>query len=622
MHKTKLHIRLFFVLSIVVSSVFAQVGAPDSFRYQAIARDNTGAAIVSHSISVKVGIYSGSSTGVLVWEESHALVTDQNGLFLCLIGSGTSTGAGTLLSFSSIPWQINSYYLKISIDYSGGTTYTSMGSMQLVSVPYSFYSAKTEKADLWIDELTDVDTAGIAIGKILRWDGSQWRPSKENDDSVLFSSSSATANYAAASGSVLTAHHSIYSDTANYAISFLPYNWPVTGNLTKPSQFLGVRDSNDFVFSTSALERMRLTANGKLGIGNSSPIGQAHLIGNDGLLAIGTFGSGILADSSNNTKLLWFPQKAAVRMGQIASNRWNTDSIGNYSVAVGYNCQASGIYSFAAGYNCLAVNESCISMGKDCYTNSHGISLGGTIAMGDSCIITQTRSIAFGYKVINSGGIAMGYRTKVATSASTSAWGAYTTANSADDIAMGYYASSNAKNGCFVFADASSSSPTLNTANNQFMARASGGVIFYSDATLTNGVQLFPGGGAWASVSDSSKKENFNYENPEFVLQKIANLKILSWNYKSQNRKIRHVGPMAQDFYAAFLVGENNTSICTIDIDGVAMLGIKALEKRTAELSQKIDKLNELRSELKSIDNYSSIENRISKIEQALHTNK
>lgn len=75
------------------------------------------------------------------------------------------------------------------------------------------------------------------------------------------------------------------------------------------------------------------------------------------------------------------------------------------------------------------------------------------------------------------------------------------------------------------------------------------------------------------------------------MLQKLAALPIQSWSYRSQASSVRHLGPMAQDFYAAFGLGESDTTITTTDIDGVNMLAIQALEKRTRALQQEIEML-------------------------------
>ena len=64
-------------------------------------------------------------------------------------------------------------------------------------------------------------------------------------------------------------------------------------------------------------------------------------------------------------------------------------------------------------------------------------------------------------------------------------------------------------------------------------------------------------------------------------------LSIETWNYKSQGPSIRHIGPMAQDFYRAFGVGESNRHITTIDADGVTLAAVQALCKRNLELERR-----------------------------------
>ena len=66
---------------------------------------------------------------------------------------------------------------------------------------------------------------------------------------------------------------------------------------------------------------------------------------------------------------------------------------------------------------------------------------------------------------------------------------------------------------------------------------------------------------------------------------------IQEWNYKSQDESIRHIGPMAQDFHAAFGLGNNNTTITTIDPDGVALAAIQELVKQNEAKDIEIDNL-------------------------------
>jgi hypothetical protein len=119
----------------------------------------------------------------------------------------------------------------------------------------------------------------------------------------------------------------------------------------------------------------------------------------------------------------------------------------------------------------------------------------------------------------------------------------------------------------------------------QFLARASGGVTFWTNAASTVGAQLAPGSGTWASASDRNLKTDVARIDDAAVLDKVATLPIERWSYKSE-RGVRHLGPMAQDFYAAFGVGEDDKHITSIDEDGVALAAIKALHARTVSCTR------------------------------------
>jgi hypothetical protein len=61
------------------------------------------------------------------------------------------------------------------------------------------------------------------------------------------------------------------------------------------------------------------------------------------------------------------------------------------------------------------------------------------------------------------------------------------------------------------------------------------------------------------------------------ILERVADLQITTWSYLSEDRTVRHIGPMAQEFYAAFGVGESNQRIDSADGFGVALAAIQAL---------------------------------------------
>jgi hypothetical protein len=75
------------------------------------------------------------------------------------------------------------------------------------------------------------------------------------------------------------------------------------------------------------------------------------------------------------------------------------------------------------------------------------------------------------------------------------------------------------------------------------------------------------------------------------VLEKLAALPISTWNYKGDDPAVRHLGPMAQDFAAAFGLGDDDRTINMIDANGVVMVAIQALYRRVQQLEAEVSKL-------------------------------
>lgn len=114
---------------------FAQ-NAPQMFNYQGVARDNGGNVLSNQAIGLQISVLTGSNIGPVVFEETHNVTTNNFGLFNILIGSGTVvTGAMT-----DIDWGADAHWVKVAMDASGGTSYTEMGTSQLLSVPYALYA--------------------------------------------------------------------------------------------------------------------------------------------------------------------------------------------------------------------------------------------------------------------------------------------------------------------------------------------------------------------------------------------------------------------------------------------------------------------------------------------------
>ncbi|MBD3286416.1 hypothetical protein GF338_08765, partial [candidate division WOR-3 bacterium] len=99
--------------------------------------------------------------------------------------------------------------------------------------------------------------------------------------------------------------------------------------------------------------------------------------------------------------------------------------------------------------------------------------------------------------------------------------------------------------------------------------------------------------GVWTDCSSREMKEGFTPVDEHKILQKVANLPITSWHYTTGNTTAEHIGPVAEDFYAAFGVGESDRHLASIDVNGVALASIQALYQQNQEKDAQIAELEE-----------------------------
>jgi hypothetical protein len=200
--------------------------------------------------------------------------------------------------------------------------------------------------------------------------------------------------------------------------------------------------------------------------------------------------------------------------------------------------------------------------------------------------------------------------------------GEQNTAQGAHSFAAGFRAKAY-NNGCFVWGDNSIYADVTCNNDNRWVARASGGVYFYTNPNLTTGSYLAAGGSSWNAVSSRDLKENFRPVDTRALLERLAAIPITTWNYKSQDPSIRHIGPMAEDFNALVegLGGEGKDYINSLDADGVALAAIQGLyglvqekDARIAELEKRVAALEaQNAAQQAQIDN---LEARLAALEQ------
>jgi len=312
-----------------------------------------------------------------------------------------------------------------------------------------------------------------------------------------------------------------------------------------------------------------------------------------------------LASGYGSTVAGGYLNNASNDMATVAGGAWNGAVNTNATVGGGYLNTASGFGAAVAGggdntaSGDLAVvggGGNNIASGFASFVGGGGGQAGdqslGNIASGEASVLGGGfQNTASGYCAMVLGGVNNHANRSYSFAGGNSAWAI--------------------NSGAFVWNDGSKC-PTSSTADYQFMVRASGGFVFYTSFD-DNGVSLAAGSGSWTTMSDRNAKENFAPVDTQSVLAKVAALPLATWNYKSQNTSIRHLGPMAQDFKAGFALGETDTGISTVDADGVALAAIQGLNQKVeAQLKAKDAEIQTLKAQ------NAALSARLERIEQLL----
>lgn len=317
---------------------------------------------------------------------------------------------------------------------------------------------------------------------------------------------------------------------------------------------------------------------------SGSPAGDRFRVDSaGGVVAMGTLGIGIIPATGCGYRMMWYPFRGAFRAGTTddggTCTYWDDANIGFYSWAGGSLSRATGYASFAFG-------DQVVVTGTDAAAFGGSNTVSGTVgfAAGANHNCTGFACVTMGYNntATGQGSTAIGYRT---------------TADANYSTAIGYRASTNGRTGAFVISDASTTDSTEASANNQFRARFAGGYRFYTNSSQTIGVSLAASGNSWASISDRNRKENVVWLDGEDVLRRLRGVPVASWNYIGIETDARNIGPMAQDWHAAFPLNSDSLTINQADFDGVNLAAIRALERRTSEQAERIRELERARAE-------------------------
>ena len=146
----------------------------------------------------------------------------------------------------------------------------------------------------------------------------------------------------------------------------------------------------------------------------------------------------------------------------------------------------------------------------------------------------------------------------------------------------GVYGQSTVQNGAGIFGAARNISGSIGVYGRAVASNASTYAGVFDGKLQVNGT--------FVNNSDRNMKANISSVSPRSILRKLATVPIQAWNYKTEGAEVRHLGPMAQDFRAAFGLGVDEKTISAVDADGVALASIQALYEMMLEKDRLIER--------------------------------
>jgi hypothetical protein len=365
--KTKIFLTL--CSAFVFSFLSAQV--PVGFNYQAIARDGSGNILANQSLPVKIDIQTSLTGGTLIYEELFPLVTsNQFGLINLVVGTGTSTGLGTASSFSAIDWKAQPLYLKTIVQYPG-TTWTTMGTSQIFSVPYSLVAKDVQ------GPLSKLGITGTT----------------DNMEEALFEVRNKAGNTVFA-----VYNEGVRAYVGNGDVKGIRGGFAVGG-------YDDTKGVHDLMWVTSDSVRVYVdNVPGNKGIRGGFAVG-GYDMSKGGVMSkylnIETESLATVDPAQN--RILWYPLKNAFMTGKILIQKGDTvgensfasgyesKAIGDYSQAMGFQAIARGNYSSSIGMNSEAKKEYSFALGIQSKANGNA-----SYAIGSGAMATGALSFAVG----------------------------------------------------------------------------------------------------------------------------------------------------------------------------------------------------------------------------------
>jgi hypothetical protein len=385
----------------VSSGLFAQ--PPQKMSYQTVIRNATDDLVSNTTVGIQISVLQGTSSGTAVYVETHAPMTNANGLASLEIGGGAVV-TGTM---AAIDWGSGPYFLKSEVDIAGGTNYTLSLVSELLSVPYALHSGSSGTSQ-WSESGSGINTSNFTVGV-----------NSEDPLHTLDVRSQSLADPAGLNVSNADRSRYVRFFSGSEAFPDPSMSWAPDHDL-----LFATFDDNTFDFS----EKMRISSDGRIIApalsaslidegGDRSLVTKEYVAARTGALEAIDEGNGvgyrlIGSDSLNHGNI----GLDAVDLSYAPSGSAEYGATGNKSIAMGGETTASGYYDTAMGLGTTASGGASTAMGY--LTTASG---GRSIAMGDSSIASSFASTAMGKNTTASGSnsTAMGYESRAEATYST-----------------------------------------------------------------------------------------------------------------------------------------------------------------------------------------------------------
>ena len=619
---TVITLALFFL---IVSAASAQYGSvPNLISYQGYLEDTDGTPL-DGDYQITFAIYDELSGGVELWSSGEQTVSVENGLFTYHLGSAVPLPTG-LFGYQA------ERYLSVTVASEEIQPRT-----QLVTVPFSFYSdwaSFAEMADMayWIDcegcinslhiedesvatndiqngtiLFEDMDQNSASSGQVMKWNGSAWAAA--NDET---STGEADDDWEIDGNDM----YSLASGNVGIGTSSPDEKLEVWGNLLINGKGT-IGPSNTNTGSGAFVAGSINEASGN----NSTVLGNQN-VGSGWLSTVGG-GQGNIARGSRSTISGGYENVAESTYCAIGGGQNNRANGWGATVGGGSSNSADTSYCTVGGGSGNAANQFYATVAGGASNSALGSSaaVGGgqynyagepfTVVAGGrrdtasgyiSCVVGGQDNVAGGgYSLVVGGD-----ENRAEGELSSILGGTLNSATGKRTVVLGCNSKANHNGSVVISANSSTTiSDSIRTGGaEQIVIRADGGIYIGNNSgiapyDLTRTINVYSGaylttGGVWTNASDRNLKENFSDINNSLLLEKISQLQIRRWNYKSESDDITHIGPVAQDFHALFNVGGDDKAISTIDPAGIALAAIQALNQRTRQLEAKSREVEDL----------------------------